>query len=162
MTVERIIKTADHALDIGNGREFLDLLRSDDMGIEAHIAMLGAFGLEVIHAVRGSGKSDAANMMQPAGLARQLLQLLIELDGVALKGGDVGIGVDGMKSARGVPGGTGGQLGPFNQCDICPAQLGQMIQNGTSDDTPADHGDLDMGFHNPSPFFSSFSFIQAR
>ena len=62
--------------------------------------MLGPFRFEKVHARRGVGQSDAAHMVKPAGLSRDLLQLLIELDGVTLQRRHVGIGIEGVESRR--------------------------------------------------------------
>src|SRR3546814_1024984 len=82
-----------------------------------------------------------------AGLAGDRLDLLVEVDGVSLQLGDVGIAVEGVHAARGVPGRPGGELAALQQHDVAPAGLGQMIEHAAADNAAADDCDLDMRFH---------------
>src|SRR3546814_13931002 len=73
-----------------------------------------------------------------AGLAGDRLDLLVEVDGVSLQLGDVGIAVEGVHAARGVPGRPGGELAALPQHDVAPAGLGQMIEHAAADNAAAD------------------------
>jgi hypothetical protein len=57
---------------------------------------------------------------------------------------DVRIAVERMEAARGMPTRTGGELLALAQCDILPAQLGQMVEDTAADDTAADNERLNM------------------
>src|SRR3546814_19783871 len=72
-----------------------------------------------------------------AGLAGDRLDLLVEVDGVSLQLGDVGIAVEGVHAARGVPGRPGGELAALQQHDVAPAGLGPMIEHAAADRSAA-------------------------
>ena len=113
--------------------------------------MLGALGLEEVHAIRGGGDGEAADVVQAAGLAGDGFQLLVELDRVALERRHVGVGVQRVEAARRVPRGSGGELRALDQHDVLPAELGQMVEHAAADDAAADDGYLHMGFHCSGP-----------
>ena len=69
MAVERIVKRGQHAIGIGDRRKLPDLFRPDDLGMKAHVAMLGALGLQEVEAIGARRKRDAADMVKAAGLA---------------------------------------------------------------------------------------------
>ena len=83
--------------------------------------------LEEVHAVGVVGEQHAALLMQPAGLAGDRLQFLVEADRVALQLRHVGIAVERMEAARRVPGGAGREPRPLDQHDVLPAGLGEVI-----------------------------------
>ena len=51
--VEGIVERSEKSLGVRDGREPRDLRRPDDLGLEPHVAVLGALGLEEVEAVRG-------------------------------------------------------------------------------------------------------------
>ena len=85
--------------------------------------------------------------MQADILAGILLDLLVELDRVFLQLGNVRITIDRVHAARRMPGGAGGQLRTLQKHHIGPAELGQVVQDRTPDDTPADDDDTRMALH---------------
>ena len=148
VAVERVIQGADDAFQVHHAvGELVDLFRPEDLGIQPHIAVLGALGLELVEPRLIVGQRDAADMVQPAGHAGDRLQFLIKADGIALQRRHVGVAVQGVEPARRVPGGAGGQLRPFDQHHIGPAQFGQVVKNRTADDATADDQNAGMGFH---------------
>ena len=151
MAVERIIKPAKDAVDIGHRRDFGDLLRGHDMGIKPHVAMLGALGQKHVKSVAIVRQRHAADVMQPAGHAGDLFKFLVEPDRIALKGGHVGIAIERVKPACGVPCASRGQFRSLKQHHVGPAKLGQVIKHRTADDTAADHDDTGGGFHGGPP-----------
>ncbi len=162
MAVQRVVKRADDAVDVDQAiGHLLHLFRRQDRGVEAHVAVLGAFGLQLVKPGLIVGQGDAADMVQPAGHAGDLFQLLVQADGVALQGGHVGVAVDGVKAARRVPGGAGGQFRPLDQHHIGPAELGQVIQNRAADDAATDDHNAGMGFHIPPLYGFVWSGYQA-
>ena len=147
VAVEGVPEGAQHALRVDDGRARRDLRGADDLGLQAHVAVLGPLGLQLVQALGRVGEGQAADVVQAAGLAADLLQLLVEADGVALERGHVGVGVQGVEAARRVPGRARGQLVALDQDDVAPAELGQVIEHAAADDAAADDGHLDMGFH---------------
>ena len=71
--------------------------------------------------------------------------------------GDIGIAIDGVHATGGMPGGARGQFRPFDQHHIGPAELGEMVQHRTPDDTAADDDDPRMTFHENIPLGASDS-----
>ncbi len=57
-----------------------------------------------VHPLGAVGHHHAAGQVQAAGLAGDLLELAVEPDGVGLELGDVGVAVQGVEAAGGVPG----------------------------------------------------------
>jgi hypothetical protein len=112
---------------------------------------IGALGLEVVHALGRRGDGQAADVVQAAGLAADLLDLLVEPDGVALQGSHIRIGVQGVEATGRVPRGPGGEFRALDQDDVLPAELGEMIEDAASDHAAADDGHLNMRFHGFRP-----------
>ncbi|MNV40417.1 hypothetical protein D3C71_1320230 [compost metagenome] len=95
--------------------------------------------------------------MQADILAGIGLDLLVELDRVFLQLGDVGVTVDRVHAASRMPGGTGSKLGPLDQNHVRPAEFRQMVEDGTADDTAADHHNPGMALHSNSPVRAGLS-----
>ena len=74
--IKRIIKPANDAIEIGDGRDFLDFVGADDLCFQPHEAVLGALGQQHIEAVLIVGQGHAADMVQTAGHACDLFQAL--------------------------------------------------------------------------------------
>src|SRR4029078_7936996 len=99
------------------------------------------------HALLAIGEHEAAGAMEAAGLAGDLLELVIEGDRVAWQLLHVGIAVERVEAARRVPGRARCQLVALDQHDILPSSLGEMIEDAATDDAAADHYHLRMRFH---------------
>ena len=120
----------------------------DVVGVHAgEIAAAGVRRPEKIQPLRRAGEHQAADQMDAAGLAGDRLDLLVQPDGVVLQLGDVGVAVEGVHAAGGVPGRPRGQLVALQQHDVAPAGLGQVVEHAAADDAAADDDDLGMGFH---------------
>ncbi len=73
-------------------------------------------------------------------LTRLLLDLGEEIDGVRLQRGDVGVGIEGVDAAGGMPARPGGQHVALDDGDVGPAELGQVVEDaGADDSTPDDN-----------------------
>jgi len=152
MAVQRIVKRAEDALGVdqpvGHPRH---VFGAKDFGMQPHVAVLGAFGLQHLEPGRIVGQRDAAHMVQPAGQAGDLLKLAVQLDRVALQRRHVGVAVQRMESPRRVPGRPRSQFGPFDEHHVGPAIFGQVEQDRTADDAAADDQNLHMRFHDGLP-----------
>ena len=133
----------------------LDLVERDELALEAEQAAAGMGGLEEVEALGRAGEHDPAGQMDAAGLARERLDLLVQPDRVVLQLGDVGVAVDRVHAARGVPGRAGGQLIALEQHDVAPAELGQVVEHAAADDPAADHHHPRLGPHPAASRFSS-------
>jgi hypothetical protein len=134
------------------GMQFLGLARRQQLGFQPQIARAAMGHLEPFHPLRRIGEHQPTRPVQAAGLAGQLLQLVIEPDGIALQLGDIGIAVQRMEAAGSMPGRAGGQLIAFQQHDIAPAGLGQMIEHAAPDHAAPDDDDLCLSLHETRPF----------
>jgi hypothetical protein len=90
-------------------------------------------------------------MMQTAGLAGDLFEFAIKPDRVTLQSRHIGVGVERMKTARGVPGGTRGQFRAFDQDDIFHTECGQVINDAAANNPATDDDNLRMTFHDCYP-----------
>ena len=75
------------------------------------------------------------------------LGIVSKLHRVGLQLGDVGIAVQRVEAAGGVPGRAGSQLRALDQHDVGPAGLGQVVEHRAANDAAADHNRFDLGFH---------------
>src|SRR3569832_1765880 len=85
--------------------------------------------------------------MQPARLARNPLQLVIEPDRVALQLRDIGVAVQSVEPAGGVPGRTGSKLVALDQNDVGLFGFRQVIQHAANNNAASDDGYASMCFH---------------
>ena len=90
---------------------------------------------------------NAAGHMHADGLAGFGLDLLQKVDRVGLKERHIGIGVESMKSAGGVPGRASGQDGALDQRHVGPTKFRQMVKDRSPDDPSADDNDAVVRFH---------------
>ena len=98
--------------------QLLRLVDRDQLEVHAEVAAARLRHLQPVEPLGRAGQHDAAGEMHAAGLAGDLLDLLVELDGVLLQLGDVGVAVDGVHAAGGMPGRAGGQFRALDQHDI--------------------------------------------
>src|SRR4029077_2138034 len=112
-----------------------------------------------VHALGRSSEHQSAGNVDAAGLAGDLLDLLVEIDGVLLQLRNVGVAVDGVHATRGVASGAGGEPVALDQHDIVPTCLGEMVEHAGADDAAADDCDPDMGFHDSR---AGFDYIESR
>ena len=126
------------------------LVEIDEMQADLKMLRLGVLGLEKFGLVFRDRQVNTAGLTNAAGDARDALDLLVQLDGVGLERGDVGVAVERVNAACRVPGGAGGEIPALEQHHVAPAKLSQMIQNTRAHDAAADdryprvtlHGDF--------------------
>ena len=63
MAVKRVVEPAEKAGRVGHRGEARDLLGADDMRVEPHVAVLGAFREQHVEAVAIVGEGHAADMV---------------------------------------------------------------------------------------------------
>ena len=83
-------------------------------------------------------------MCTPQDTPEIFLDLLVQVDRVLLQLGDVRVAVDRVHAAGGVPGGARREFRAFDQQDVLPAGLGEVIQHARADDAATDHRHLHM------------------
>src|SRR5258707_7178522 len=128
--------------------QFLGSRHRHHPGLESEITGPGMSHLQPFQPLRRIGEDQATRAMQAATLAGNLFQLVIEVDRIALQLSDIGIAVQRMKAASGMPGRAGGKAIALDKNDIFPASLGQVVEHRTTDDTAADDDNTRLGFHS--------------
>ena len=148
MPLHRIIHRADKLLFIEQRKQVIGLIHRDHAEVHAQIAATGNGHFHPVNPLLRACQHNAAGDMRTAALARDGFNFLIKLNGILLKFRHIGISVDGVHTARRMPGGTGSQLRPLQQHHVLPTQLGQMIQHRCTDHATANNHNLSMGFHH--------------
>ena len=138
---------ADEILLFQQRMHLLGFRHGDDLGLQPQVAGAGVRHLQPFHALMRVGEDEAARAVKAAGLARDLLKLVVERDRIALKLGHVRVTVQRVETARGMPGGAGGEDVALDQHHVLPACLGEMIEHRTADDAAADHHHTSLGLH---------------
>ena len=147
VALDRVVDRADEVLLVQQRIQLLRLGRRDQLQIHAEVAAARHGHAQPVHALGRAGQHQAAGDVHAARLAGDRLDLLVELDRVLLQLGDVGVAVDRVHAAGGVPGRAGRQLRPLDQHDVLPARLGQVIEHARAHDAAADHRHLHMVPH---------------
>jgi hypothetical protein len=151
MAFQRAVEGALEAARVHQREELGGFLGRDQLAVDAEQLLLRPHHLQEVDPVVGAGQQHAARQVEAAGLAGDLLDLLVELDRVLLQFGDVGVAVDGVEAAGRVPGRPGGELRTLDQHHVLPARLGQVIEHAAPDHAAADHGHLHLAFHRWKP-----------
>jgi hypothetical protein len=102
---------------------------------------------QVVHQRVGGGENEIAGRVDAARLAGDLLDFAVQIDRIFLQTTDVRVRVVGVDASGRMPGGARGQLVLFEQRDVSPAGLRQVIEDARADDAAADHDGAVVGFH---------------
>ena len=127
VTFDGIVHRAREMLLVQQRKQRRRLVDGNDLEIHAEIPAARLGHLQPIEPLAGSGQHEAAGDVHAAGLAGNPFDFLVQLDGVLLQLGDIGIAVDGVHAPRRMPGRTRGQFGALDQQHVLPARLGQVI-----------------------------------
>ena len=147
MAVDHRFERTDEAGGVEQRHQLVRTLGGDDLGVDAEVAALGDRVLEPVEARFGGRQHHAAREVQPRGLARQLLDLLIKVDRVLLELGDVRIAVDRVHASGRMPGRPRREFVAFEQHRVGPAELGEVVEDGAADDSAADDDSTCSGLH---------------
>ena len=123
--------------------------------VEIHPVKPGLGGLkaQLMRAVLGLRKVQAAGLKHAAALPRLGLQIVVKRHRVMLQTADVGAVMQPVGVGRRMPGRSARQLVALQQHHVAPAKLCQMIQDRAPDHAAADHDRLCMGFHRAALVF---------
>lgn len=121
------IHDAAYAVEIDQRMQPLRLVARDLIKIHLVAPRLRFLQPQLMLARLGLGEIERARLEDAAALAGLGLQLLVERHCVMLQAADVGRVMQAMDVGGGVPGRAGGELVAFQEDDIGPAMLGQMI-----------------------------------
>ena len=147
MPLNRIENAAEEMLRVHERIDLCDLARRQQLQIHAQIAAARLGHFQPVHALAGAGQHEPTGHVHAAGLAGDPLDFFVELDGVLLELGDVGIAVDRVHAAGGVPGRARSQFGTLKELHVLPAHLGQVVQNARAHDPAADDHHSHVCFH---------------
>ena len=102
------------------------------MEFDVEVLRLGDLEAKLVLAIRRLGHVQHARLIDAAALAGFALQLGVELHRVVLQLRQVVVVVQPVDARRGVPGRTRRQLVAFQQNDILPAQLGEVVEDAAA------------------------------
>ena len=95
-------------------------------------------------AVLGLGHVKGTGLKNAATLAGLLFQFPVQLHGVVLELRDVVVVVQPVEIGSRVPGGARGEFIALEKNHVFPPQLGEMIEDGTADETASNDDRLCM------------------
>ena len=147
VALDPVVQRAYEVLRVHHREDVSRLGRRDHLEVHPEVAASGDGHPQEVHPVLGVGQHQPAAQVDGAALAGDLLDLLVEVDGVLLEPRDVRVAVQGVHAAGRVPGGTGGELATLEEDDVLPAGLGQVVQDARPDDAAADDDGLELVLH---------------
>src|SRR5271168_4853784 len=150
MAFDRIEHRADEMLLVDeriHPRRFID---RDDLEIHTEVPAARTRHLQPVQPFLRARQIEAARHMHAARNAGDRLDLFVEIDRVLLQLGDVGIAVERVHAARGMPRRARSQFRALEQHDVLPAALREVIGDAGADDAPANDGDPCMRLHDDS------------
>ena len=143
---------AEHALHADDRAAGLDFLRRHQADVvDADRLKAAIRRLQPLPALRRGSDVNAAGHVHADRLAGFGFDLLQEVDRIGLQNRHVGIGVESVKAAGGVPGRAGGQDRALDQRHVAPSVFRQMVEHRSPDDAAADNNDAIVRFHLRAP-----------
>ena len=143
---------SEHAVDVDDRAAGLDLLgRHQPDVVDADRLEAAIRRLKPLPALRRRRDMDAAGHVHADRLAGFRFDLLQKVDRVGLQDRHVGVGVERVEAAGGVPRRTRGQNRAFDQRDVAPAELRKMVKNRGAHHAPANNDHPILRFHARPP-----------
>jgi hypothetical protein len=106
VSFDRIVQRTDEAAFVEQGKKPPRFVHVHELGLHAEVAAPRVHEAQPVHAFGGPGQHQAARDVDAAGLAGDLLDLLVQVDRVLLELCDVRVAVDGVHAASRMPGGA--------------------------------------------------------
>ena len=151
MRGQRVEQRPDKMRRIQDRQQLRRLAEADDALVDPVLAAARGQHAQPVQPVLAVRQQDGAGPVHAAILARQALDFLDHLDGVFLQPGDIGIAVQHVHAAGGVPGGTAGQLRALDEQRVPAAMPGEVEQHRAADNAAADDNYLRLGLHRSLP-----------
>ncbi len=129
MSLDRVPHRADEVLRVEQREQLVGFLDRDHLEFHTEVAATCNGHVEPIDSFAVGGEREAPWQMDAAVLTRLRFDLLVQLDRVLLERGHVGVAVQGVHAARGMPRGSGGEFLALDQHDVVPAVLGEVVQH---------------------------------
>ncbi len=152
MPMQRCPQCAQEFLGVHDRQDLFRLFRGQQFGFDAQQLLLALHHFQQLQTLWRRGQEHTLGQMETGRLAGNFLDLFIQINGIGLQLRDLRVAIDGVKTARRMPGRPGCQFRPFDQNHIFPTQLGQMIQYRTPNNPAPDYHRLCMRLHMTNPF----------
>jgi len=145
-----VVEGADEVLLLEQRVELLGLLHGDDLHVHAEVAAAGLRHAQPVEALGGVGELEPAGQVDAAVLAGLLLDLAVQVDGVLLQAGHVGVAIERVHASGGVPRRAGRELLALDEHDVGPPLLREVVEHRRPDHSSSDDDDLRGRFHGVS------------
>ena len=146
-----MLDRAEHAVRLAERPDFLDLRRRELVDLDADRLGDARVIHELVPAILGAGEADVGADLEADILAGLGFEALVEGDRVFVDLADRIGKVEERQEAGRMPGRARGQLMAFDQNDIAPALLGQVIERRDAHHAAADHHHARTRLHRPFP-----------
>src|SRR5262245_33589361 len=147
MSLERVPHGADELLLVQQGKTILGLLHRNEFRGDAKIPIARMRHFQPVETLPRGDQHDAARKMHTCRLARDGLDLTVEIDRILLQLRHIRIAVERVETPSRMPGRARRQHVAVEKDGVSQTAFRQMIKNGTSDDAAADDNDLRMRTH---------------
>ena len=145
LPVQRQMHRADHIADVQMRIHRLGLGRRDLVHVHPEATRQRGLAVDFLAPGFGQRHGDGAVLAHPGGNACLGLKLHVKIGGVFRQPGHVLAAAQLADQPRRVPGRAAGQLLAFQQHDVCPAGLGQMIRDRAAGHAASDNDNAGMG-----------------
>ena len=142
VTLDRVEQGADEVLLLHQREQVSGLGGGDDLELHAEVAPAGLGHAQPVEAFAVAGQHQPAGQVDRAVLAGTGFDRAVQLDRVLLQLGHVGIAVERVHPTRRVPRRPGRELLAFDQHDVVPPRLREVVEHRSTDDATADDDDL--------------------
>ena len=96
MALHRVVQRTEKELFLQQRKDLLGFRRGDELQVHAQVTASRHGHLQPVETLRGVGQHEAARQMNAAVTATLSLDLFVEINGVLLQFGHVGVTVEGM------------------------------------------------------------------
>ena len=138
----------EDAVHVHEGVDLPDLLRVDDLAVEADELADARHVVEPLHLGRLHREPDATAPVPAHVLPGLLLELRVEPDPVVVDLRHVVVGDEARALARRVPRRAGGELPLLHEQDVGPALLGEVVEQPHPHHSPTDDDDSRVCLHD--------------
>ena len=147
MTAIGFVHDAADTVEVDQRMHGLGLGAAQLVEIDLEVTRLGGLHAQLVFTILALRKIQRTRLGDAAALPGFALELFVELHRVVLQPGDIVVVMQAVDAGCRVPGRARGQFVAFEQHDVGPAELGQVIQDRRADQAAADDYCLCMRFH---------------
>ena len=147
VALDGVVERSDEVLLLEQWEHRFGLGRGDDLQVHSEVAPACLGHAQPVEALAVVGEHQPARQVDRAVLAGARLDRAVQLDRVLLQLGHVGVAVERVHPAGGVPRRAGGELLALDEHDVGPPGLGEVVQHRRADDATPDDDCLCGGLH---------------